>query len=182
MGVPKIDVKFAGKTFLEWIAHIFKEAGIEKSLLVLRYDPGGLPQNFQILINPHPDRGILSSLQTAIPFLPPKTPFFMQLVDHPLVSGDTYIKMAQVFDGMKIVIPVFIGRKGHPVLFPSEAKDIIMNTKDIDGLRGAIRKWPGGVQLLDVEDEAILWNINSKEDLTLYENRIKANESKMPKL
>jgi len=175
MGSAKIEAKLGGRTFLEWILQAYRDVGIEKPLVVMRRDSGDFPEDYQILINPQPDRGKLSSLRTAMPFLPEKTAFFMQLVDHPLVKTDTYKKMIGVFDGYRIVIPAFIGRKGHPVLFPAGMKEIIMTTKDEEGLRGAISRWRPGVKLVDTDDEAILWDINTREELARLERRLRAD-------
>ncbi len=172
MGLPKWSRKIAGKTFLEHIICSYRTAGIDKIYVVMREDPGDFPDEYTILINPDPDRGKLSTLQTAIPFLSDESPFFMQLVDRPLVKPSTFIKMLQSYDGLRIVIPSFIKRKGHPVLFPPGIKSVIKSTSYSEGIRGAILGWQGGVNIIEVDDEAILWNIDTKEDLRYFSKRL----------
>jgi CTP:molybdopterin cytidylyltransferase MocA len=82
-----------------------------------------------------------------------------------LVKSDTFRNIIDEFDGRSIVIPTFGGKKGHPVLFPSEMRNILLKTEDKSGIRAAIANYNSRVKYLEVRDEAILWNIDTKEDL-----------------
>lgn len=173
MGTPKWELSIGGQSFLDRIVTTFRDAGISKPIVVFRDDPGDFPDEYQILINPSPDRGQLSSLQTAFTYLTLSTPFIMHLIDRPLVRSDTIKKMIETFDDQQILIPSFIGHKGHPVIFPADCVGQIKKADYRDGIRGVIKKWFKGVKILDVDDEAILWNIDTPAELKYYENIVK---------
>jgi molybdenum cofactor cytidylyltransferase len=171
MGTPKWRMKIGGRTFLDWIVDAMTEAGIEKIFVVLN-EPYPHPAKFLPLINPHPENGQLSSLKIALEVINPRLPFMMQLVDRPLVKWETYLDLMRVNDG-DITIPCYGKRNGHPVVFPPKMRRILLDTGNELGIRGAMMKWPGFTEFLVVRDEAILWNIDTPEDLKLYKNKIK---------
>lgn len=172
MGSPKWEVEIKGRTFLRNIISEFNSAGVVHILAVFR---NRLPfaEDCTALLNPHPERGQLSSLKIALRELPNETPFIMQLVDRPLVKAVTFIRMMDCYDNESIIIPVFNGRKGHPALFPPSMREVLLSTEESLGIRGGITAGRTSVKLLEVEDEAILWNIDTEEDLHLYLERLK---------
>jgi len=172
MGSPKWKVEINGKSFLQNIISAFNSAGIIHILTVFR-NPLPSVVGCTALLNPHPERGQLSSLKIALRELPNETPFIMQLVDRPLVKASTFSRMMNCCDGESIIIPVFNGRKGHPALFPPEMKSVLLSTDELLGIRGGIAAGKTSVKLLEVEDEAILWNIDTQEDLTAAKKRFK---------
>lgn len=170
MGRLKWQVEIGGKSFLERALDCFSRAGIVDIYAVFR--EGEIPPgNFTVLINPQPERGQLSSLKTALERIEPGRPFIMQLVDRPLVSWKTIGAMLEAYDG-QIIIPVYESRKGHPVVFPPDMREIILKTDDTLGIRGAIAAWTGEVKLLNADDEAVLWNIDTAEALEQYSRRM----------
>lgn len=172
MGSPKWKTEINGKSFLQNIISAFNSAGVVHILTVFR-NPLPSLEGCTALLNPHPERGQLSSLKIALGEIPDDTPFIMQLVDRPLVKTNTFIRMMNCCDGKSIIIPLFNGRKGHPVLFPPEMKSVLLSTDELLGIRGGITAGKSSVKLLEVEDEAILWNIDTKEDLTAAKKRFK---------
>jgi len=168
MGFPKWQVEIAGRSFLEHIVDTFAEVKITSPIVVFRKLPASIAETVIPVINPAPESGQLSSLQTALSLVDDGHPFFMQLVDRPLVHHSTFTRMMDEYDGEKIIIPSFSGRKGHPVLFPPEMKNVIMQTDLEEGTRSAIEKWSGGVNIVETGDEAVLWNIDTPEDVRYY--------------
>lgn len=168
MGFPKWQAEIAGKSFLSHIVDTLAEVNITSPIVVFRRLPDLIPESIIPVINPAPEAGQLSSLKTALSLVDEHRPFFMQLVDRPLVHRSTFIRMMEEYDGSKIVIPAFEGRKGHPVLFPPGIKNVILKTDLSAGARAAIEKWRGGVNIVETCDETVLWNIDSPEDLRYY--------------
>jgi len=169
MGTPKWQAEIFNKSFLDHILDTFDEIKIKPIYAVFRKESAHSASNFIPLINPDPDRGQLSSLKTALQQIPPDSHFIMHLVDRPLVKADTLKQMIDIFSGKQIIIPSFGGRKGHPVLFPAGMRDILLDTDDEAGIRGGVAEWVNGIKLIDVEDESILWNIDTEEELRRIE-------------
>ena len=168
MGIPKWKVEISGKSFLDHIVNSYILAGIENITVVFRQMKKLPTGNFTTLINHEPDRGQLSSLLTAVETIPDNSPFIMHLVDRPLIASGTISKLIDSFDNAQILIPSYQKRKGHPVLFPAEMREIILNAKPDSTIRDCIESFGNGTRLIEVEDEKILWNIDSPESLDKY--------------
>lgn len=83
-------------------------------------------------------------------------------VDIPLISPDTLIRIKETNAG--IVIPVYQGKTGHPVLLGKEIFPAIMNYEGDRGLRGAIEACGEEIVHLELEDPCILMNTNTEAD------------------
>ena len=171
MGEPKWGALIGGKTFLNHILSSFNSAGIDSIIVVFRN--GRIPSGaFKFAINPNPERGQLSSLKAALEVSPPEAPFIMQLVDRPLVKPSTLKMMIDAYNDT-IVIPSYNGRKGHPVLFPPTMRNILLATDDSGGIRAGITAFKGATEIVETDDEAVLWNIDSQDAIKVFEEKLK---------
>jgi molybdenum cofactor cytidylyltransferase len=88
------------------------------------------------------------------------------LADYPFASIRTIRTLAlehYSFCG-KILVPAYHGKMGHPVLFP---RDILSEVSDGLSLRETIRKDPRRVRMIDVPDEGIVVDVNTRPDVLL---------------
>ena len=93
--------------------------------------------------NPDPERGMLSSLQTAIKACDGDcSGVLLCLVDHPLVRDETYRKVLEtaIDNPGTGVIPTIDKRGGHPVFFPREFFPDLMDAPLDQGARYAVKK------------------------------------------
>lgn len=91
----------------------------------------------------------------------------VSLVDHPLVSRDTYLVLVEKsgqFPG-RILIPTHGGRRGHPVLLPREVVRDIVDGPEDSTLREVIRARSGLVVEVPVVDKGILQDFDTRADL-----------------
>jgi len=63
------------------------------------------------------------------------------------------------------VCPVFKGKPGHPILLRSDLFEEILNYKGRNGLWGAVTSGGHAVEYIDVDDEGVLLELDSREDL-----------------
>jgi molybdenum cofactor cytidylyltransferase len=174
MGQPKALVEFRGRTFLErlleatrhprvGITRVVLGAGAEEIRAKLKLDPS------IVVANPEWEKGQLSSIQAAIRSLPTGQSEGMLLcpVDHPLVSADLVATLIAEFDssGKQIVLPVYHGRRGHPVIFHSDLYEELSAAPIDIGARAVV--WAHAAELLEVssEEEAVVLNLDDSEAL-----------------
>lgn len=86
--------------------------------------------------------------------------FFLVPGDCPLVSPDTYIRLMEA--GADIAVPLYRGRKGHPVLIRSRLKRQLLQWPEHSSLRDFIAH--KGYCPVRVNDRGILQNINTMDD------------------
>jgi molybdenum cofactor cytidylyltransferase len=125
----------------------------------------------EAIINPAPESGMLSSIITGLKAVYNSHEnnntrgILMTLVDHPLVKPETY--QAILDEAVKnpgcIVIPTHNNRKGHPVFFPEEIFEDLLNCPVDQGARWAVRKNSHRIKLVEVNDEGIYSDIDTPE-------------------
>jgi len=125
MGYPKALLPLGTDFFLTHILKMVETAGLGKPTVVLGRSASMIQSSIDlsctnVLINPEPDRGQLSSMQLAFASLPPESVAAMIWpVDQPMVSGELVEKLARMLfaSGSLIAIPVCGKKRGHPVIF-----------------------------------------------------------------
>jgi molybdenum cofactor cytidylyltransferase len=163
MGHPKPLLQFEGQTFLDSLIERF-EGICEPIIVVLGYAAdqvrSGIARSAQveIVVNPTPERGMLTSLQCGLASVTQDALFTP--VDLPGISRKTIERLAAA-DG-PVVIPAYQGRKGHPVRVSraviAELLALPVDAQARDGIRRH------DAQLIEVDDPRILHDVDTPAD------------------
>jgi CTP:molybdopterin cytidylyltransferase MocA len=174
MGSPKALLRIENETFANRITRIMKAAGIENVLLVAGADRDEIAKSselYYVFFNPEHSFGQFSSLQRGVRNLPTGSEqILVWPVDLPLVQQSTIEKLIEKAANNPVVVPVFSGRKGHPVIYNSEALRKILQMKPVQTGKELFAYFEGRVALVEVEDPGVLIDIDTPED---YDRRIK---------
>src|ERR1700719_768904 len=174
MGEPKALVSVQGLTFVE---HLFAATRLPRVSITriilgahaaeisakLKFDPA------MIVVNPDWPRGQLSSIHAAIRSLPADTTDGIILcpVDHPLVSRHLISALIAQFDSSRkaIALPVYRGKRGHPVIFRATLYDELLAASPGVGARQVVWAHSQDVQEVPTEEEGVVLNLNDPESL-----------------
>lgn len=128
----------------------------------------------ELVVNEDWRSGQLSSLQAGIRSLPKDATegILVCPVDHPLISSNLVTEIIAAFDKAKnkIVIPVFRGRRGHPVIFPSAFYEELLAAPPEIGARFVVRAHAADVMEIPVEEQGVVLNLNDPESLEKLSN------------
>src|SRR5215472_2964849 len=146
MGSPKALLPYQGRPFLEHLLDVTKhpKIGVRRVVLGAHAEPiaGAVKLAAdEIVINKDWETGQLSSIQAAMRSLPAGTDGLMLfLIDHPLISAALVNDLIEQFyqTGVKIILPVFEGKRGHPVIFSSALYDELLNAPADKGARAVV--------------------------------------------
>jgi len=173
MGSPKALLQYRGKSFLEHLLAVTEHPEIAVRRIVLGADAGPITQALalpadDIVLNPDWRRGQLGSIHAALRSLPPDTEgILLCLVDHPLVGAKLVGRLIQVFYATKrpIILPVCLGRRGHPVIFSASVYGELLVAPLDKGARTVV--WAHNHDLAEVptNDQGCLRNINDPATL-----------------
>jgi molybdenum cofactor cytidylyltransferase len=110
--------------------------------------------------------GMFSSVKVGLTHVRAERVFLLP-GDHPLVGEGVYRTMLGVIGDVAptappdCVIPVFAGRKGHPVLMSSRAIDQILQAPDSSTLRDVIQRF--GYETVEIADEGIVLDVDDPD-------------------
>jgi len=173
MGSPKALLPYQGRPFLEHLLEITTHPKIGARRVVLGADAEPIAKNIalpaaEIVVNKDWEKGQLSSIQAAIRSLPAGSDgLLLCLIDHPLISAALVNELIEKFYGTsaKIVLPVYEGRRGHPVIFPAALYDELLQAPMEQGARAVV--WAHAEDVLEVRtnEEGCVLNLNDPETL-----------------
>ena len=168
MRSPKALLPFRGRTFLENILDSISRTAIHAPCVVVGHHRKEIQERLSlpfVVFNPDYEKGMVTSLQAGIRALPKGTSgAFLFLVDHPVVDPGTIEAMIEHLAPNRIVVPVFEGRRGHPVLFASEILQEILDLPSSQGANIVVRKNPERIVEVSVNAPGILIDIDTPED------------------
>ena len=179
IGQPKalLPTGVGRETFLGRIVTTLHDAGLDDVVVVVA--PGGgadevrqllatLPVLARVVENPHPERGQLSSLLTALAAVdhPGVRALLVTLVDVPFVTADTVRALVAAYrrSHAPVVRPSRHGQHGHPVIFDRAVFDALRHADPATGAKGVVRAQGTAVLDVAVEDKGAFLDIDTPED------------------
>ena len=171
MGSPKALLPFQGRPFLEHLLDVTRhpKIGVRRVVLGVHAEPIAkaihLPAD-EVVINADWEKGQLSSIQAALKSLPGAIDgMLLCLVDHPLISANLVGDLIAAFysSNAPIALPVFEGRRGHPVIFSAKVfAELVAAPLDV-GARAVV--WAHGAELclFPTNEEGCVLNLNDPE-------------------
>jgi molybdenum cofactor cytidylyltransferase len=171
MGTPKALLDYRGETFVGRLVRVL-QTKCNPVIVVLGFSADairpGVPKGAQIVVNPDPSRGQLSSLQTALGAFPAEVSGFAFIpVDSPAVSEETLALLADAFEGRKastlFVIPRQNGKRGHPVFASRAIAAELLALPATSEARNVVHAHVDRTHYVDVEDAGIFADVDDPE-------------------
>jgi len=171
-GVQKLLLPFGGDTVIGRVVGQVLRSPIDRALVVVAADAdrvrealAGLSPSF--VTNPDPAGDMLSSVRCGLRVLPePCEAVLVALGDQPSITSDLIAQMVDAFRRSErgIVVPVYEGRRGHPLLFSGRFRQEVLARYDDVGLRGLLRAHPRDVLEFEAGDSSVLTDVDYPED------------------
>jgi molybdenum cofactor cytidylyltransferase len=173
MRSPKALLPYQGRPFLEHLLEVtaHREIGVRRVVLGAHAEPIAKAVDLkadEIVINEEWEKGQLSSIQAALRSLPPGTDgILLCLIDHPLISSALVQDLIEQYYKAKkpIVLPVFEGRRGHPVIFSASLYDELLRAPLETGARAVVWAHSGEIEEVQTNEEGCVLNLNDPETL-----------------
>jgi molybdenum cofactor cytidylyltransferase len=172
MGSPKALLLYNDRTFVDHLLEVTRHSKISLQRIVLgagaehiRERLGLDPAN--VVVNSDWEKGQLSSIQAAIRSLEgaPVDGILLCLVDHPLITSALVNEIVEAFylSGKCVVLPVFQGRRGHPVIFAKTLFTELLAAPIEKGARAVVWNHPDEVEEVPTEEQGAVLNLNDPE-------------------
>lgn len=187
MGRPKQLLEWQGKTLLHHSLESLINSAADDIILVLGHEADRIRETLpalaiKIVINPDYKQGMASSLRQGLLAMDPGSEAFLVLLaDQPGIGPEIINTLIRTFQQADpkwgIVRPVYRGLRGHPVLIGVRyLKEALQLQGDV-GARQILMNHPGDILEIDVDQDAILKDIDTPEEYRRYTKRAGPGES-----
>ena len=159
-GIPLVErvIKAAKSSNIDRLVLIYQRNEIKE----LAYKHG-----IKAVHNPYADEGQSAAVKTGVKSSHPDTDGFIFFVgDQPFLNPSTINKLIDEFQKEKdtIVVPLYNGKRGNPVIFPSTLKEDLLRLDGDCGGRKIIEEKEERVKLVTIENGIEGKDIDTEED------------------
>ncbi|MCA9316133.1 MAG: nucleotidyltransferase family protein [Planctomycetes bacterium] len=176
MGNDKPLIHVGGVPMVERTLSVYREAKRVRDVLLVV--PGGRAGDFapyrsvdvHVLENPEPDRGMISSIRTALSSSwAQERHFLIAPVDVPFVKPTLVDQLVMTFTtrDCKVVLPAYRGLGGHPGLYHASLRDEFFLHGDIAGAREILMRHQSATVRLNVPDPDVCYDIDTPQALEI---------------
>ena len=176
MGELKQLLPMGDKTVIEQTIDCFLDCQVDEVIVVLGYKAGEIMERIsgkpvKVVINPIYHHGMSTSIVKGLSQVDKGSKAVMlALGDQPFLEKEIINNLIQAFlhNDQGIVIPVYRGIRGHPVIFDIKYKDELLSlTGDIGGKK-VIEKYPDDVLEVEVNSGSVIMDIDTKNDYQFH--------------
>ena len=125
-------------------------------------------ENDRLKVCPKANLGMGLTLAYGIKLVQSANACLVCLADMPFVKTTTYQTLAKSLTASNIVVPVFDGKQGNPVGFGKRYFKNLMMLNGDSGGRSLLQTHADAIQRIEIDDPAILYDIDTPEDLEKY--------------
>jgi broad specificity phosphatase PhoE/CTP:molybdopterin cytidylyltransferase MocA len=171
MGAFKPLLQVGGLSSLARVIRALKSGGADEAAVVTGHKRELLQETIlsegaSELYNPDFDKGMFTSVKAGIKYFKDKNAAGTLLIpaDYPLIPAAAVKKLLEAAGGQSFAVPVYEGKKGHPLWIPRLFFDEILKHDGELGLKGVTRRYEDSTVKVDVPYEGILLDMDEAED------------------
>ena len=177
MNAFKPLLHLAGKPLLQRVIASLRDSGVIGGILVVTghraadVEAASAGAGVTTIFNPDYERGeMLSSVRAGISALShrssPPPGFVLAFADQPAVLSGTIRSLVEAFDAQRppLAIPMYAGRRGHPLVISAALMPEIAALGPDDTLRTVVHRHLPGAALVSVDDRSVLDDLDTPED------------------
>lgn len=169
MGCSKPLLPLGGKPVIRWCIDTLREVGLSELVVVLGPDGAQIAVALADLPvtlawNNVADSDMAGSVRSGLARAHPEAAtMLIYPADYPLVAPLTIRRLLAEQEEYpeQIIIPIYQGRKGHPVFFP---RAVLAELDHLATLRDLVHRDPDRLRMVAVSDEAILLDMDTPAD------------------
>ena len=176
MGTQKLLLPFGSTNVIAHVVDQLMRSAVDKTLVVVGHEADKVVkalsgQAVTIVENPDYASGMLSSVRCGLRALGPQgqagpDAVLVALGDQPAITSQLvdYLIQAFIENSKGLVVPVFGGRRGHPLLFAAHYRHEILTHYGDVGLRGLLHAHTDDVLELTAPTAVVLSDMDYPEE------------------
>jgi molybdenum cofactor cytidylyltransferase len=176
MGKPKQLMPLGGSTILEQTIDNLLNSEVNEVIVVIgnrAEEMNKLIANMpvRIALNPAYHEGMSTSIIAGLNLIDNRAQAIMlALADQPFIDSQTINRLIDEFstNNKGIAIPVYHGKRGHPVIFAIKYKEQLLRLKGDIGGRQIVKGYPDDILEVAVDSENIITDVDTINDYQSY--------------
>ena len=169
-GANKLAALYEGRPLYAHALCAIPGDAFTKVAVVTQYDDirrAAELRGFRPIINNAPERGVAHTIELGLTELMGCDAVMFMVCDQPRLTQETILRELALYAEHpdNIVALGFGERRGNPAIFPREYFDELLKLNADSGGSEVIRRHPEALMLLQVEDEAQLYDVDSVYEL-----------------
>jgi molybdenum cofactor cytidylyltransferase len=172
MNEAKMLLPYQGETIIEKVILNVRASAVDSLIVVTGAYSGEIRKrtdhlNVRFHHNENYRKGMLSSVQCGFGSLPAGCDAAIVILgDQPMIESDVINLLINSYQNSEksIILPVFKGVKGHPVVINCSYREEIMMLDPDIGLKGLLEKHADDILEIEVDTSSVLRDIDTKED------------------
>ena len=172
----KLLLPVAGEALLVKLIKSVCDSDVGQVIVVIGHEAEKIRRklnNFPLsfVYNPNFSEGMTTSIKSGVKEVSPDCDGYMIcLADMPFINTSEINKLIHAYaqnrikEKRLIVIPVYQGHRGNPVLFSTEFREDILEHKMEYGCKGVIMKNFESVKEIEMDDDSMLLDVDTLED------------------
>jgi len=172
MGCQKLLLPFGSKTVIGHVVHELLRSDLDAVYVVVGHEGNRISEELfrnlvTVVTNPDYKLGMLSSVRCGLQAVSQHCDkVLVALGDQPAITSELVNHMVQASSTTDkgILVPLYRGKRGHPILFSVHYRNEIMTCFDKVGLRGLLHAHPDDIFELSVSTPAVLSDMDRPED------------------
>ncbi|MGD9474449.1 MAG: DVU_1551 family NTP transferase, partial [Eubacteriaceae bacterium] len=183
MGQLKALLEIGGQKTISRLVRAGLLAGLSETVVVTGYKSQEVEealkyQRIKCVYNEAYDEGMFSSIKKGLQVINPLNQgFFILPVDYALANGRLLSDLIELFEAQAeaFVVPTFMGKKGHPPLFPMSFRQEILESVAPGGLKAVTKKYQTQMIKMPTHFEGAVFDMDNPEDYqqaqAIYKNK-----------
>lgn len=165
MGENKLTLDVKGKRMFEYTVDLVSELNFADKILVTNTDEIAeyAKDKVRVFKNEKAQIGKSESIKIGVENSADVDGYIFFVSDQPFVSKETVEELIEKFEETnKITFPMYLKKRGAPMIFPKEYKEALLNLKDDQG--GVVLITAENSQSVLIEREMEHFDIDTKEE------------------
>ena len=175
LGRNKLLLPFKGQPLIARAVDTLLASAVDEIIVVLGHEANQIKaaigaKRVRFVENPDYPQGLSTSVRAGFAAIPSQaSAVLIYLADQPLLEPDDVNFLIRAFTdagkaGKTIVVPLFRGQRGNPVIVSSTYQNSIIGIAGDAGCRRVIKQNPDQVLTVEMETDHVIRDIDTMED------------------
>lgn len=171
MGKYKLLLKYRGKFLIEYVLDAVSKSNLEGKIVVTGNETIvelAEVRDLRVVKNYHGYMGQSQSIKLGLKEASEISGYAFITGDQPFLSENLINRLIEEFEENqdKFIVPVYKGRRGNPVIFPSKYRNELLALNGDVGGKAILKNHEKSIHFVEIDEEYFLWDIDTEKDYT----------------